>query len=130
MRSLWQGFVKLVFWEFERGSLPYDILVIGVVVFVFASPRSWFNDQPQTGPVVHTQHVELLAGGEAATQVYRVDAHSLVAPVRNPQLEREAHDLLDKNVDALRGKSFTILRIEPNLGPDGSVRSYDVHVKR
>ncbi len=128
MRSLWQSFVKIAFWEFERGTLPYDILVTAIVAFVFLTPRTWFNDQPQTGPAPHTQHLELVAESGSA-QVYRVDAHSLATPIRNPQLEREAHDLLGKSVDSLRKRSFQILRIEPVLGADGSVRSYDVHVK-
>ena len=49
MRTLWRGLVRIVFWSFERGTLPYDVAVAVIVVFVLFSPRSWFNDRPATG---------------------------------------------------------------------------------
>ena len=41
MRSLWRGIVRTVFWSYERGSWPYDLMVVLIVIFVlFASAVS------------------------------------------------------------------------------------------
>ena len=130
MGSLWKSFVKIVFWEYERGTFPYDLLVIGVVVFVFLSPRAWFRDQPQPGQVVHTSHVLLMSEDAAArTRTYRIEASLVPHPQGPPQLERRAHDLLSKNVDELKSSNFQILRMDPVLDDDGNVLFYDVRIK-
>ena len=49
MRSIWRGIVSTIFWSYERGSWPYDVLVVVIVIFVLATPRSWFHDRPQAG---------------------------------------------------------------------------------
>jgi len=59
-----------------------------------------------------------------------VDFHQLVNPPRSTELERRAHELLQKNVEELRGKTFKIERIEPVAGEDGTVLYYDIWVRR
>lgn len=131
MRSLWRGISKTIFWSYERGAWPYDVLVGAVVLFVFLSPRTWFDDQPQLGPPGQQAQVQLLSEDPAnPTQTYRVDAHLLSIPKRTPELEKETHDVLRKNVDALRNRSFKIDRIDPVRGEDGTILYYDIVVRK
>ena len=37
---------RSIFWSYQRGSWQYDVIVIAILVFIFLSPRSWFNDRP------------------------------------------------------------------------------------
>jgi len=37
---------RSIFWSYERGSWQYDVIVIVILIFIFLSPRSWFNDRP------------------------------------------------------------------------------------
>lgn len=130
MRTLWKILTKTVFWDYDRGTIPYDFMVGAVVLFVFLSPRAWFNDQPQIGPPAHAAVIERV--GEDAAQglkTYRVDAHLLALPPSR-QLERETHDVLGKNVEELKGRTFRVVQIQPVRGDDGSVRYYDVSVRR
>ncbi|MBI3405036.1 MAG: hypothetical protein HY046_06220 [Acidobacteria bacterium] len=123
--------MKVLFWENERGTLPYDLLVAGIVAFVFLSPRAWFNDQPQPGQVVHTSHV-LMMGEDPAerTRTYRIDAGLLAAPQGPQQLERRAHDLLSRSVDELKSMNFQIVRIDPVLDESNAITHYDVRVRQ
>lgn len=131
MGGLWRGFARTVFWSYERGTWPYDLLVVAIVAFVFLSPRGWFSDQPQVGPAGHAAGVELLQEDAAAkTRTYRVDAHLLAIPPRTPELQRKTHDILGKNVEELKGRTFQVLRIDPVLAPDGTVLYYDVSIKQ
>jgi hypothetical protein len=132
MGRLWQGIVSTVFWSYERGSWPYDILVIAILVFVLATPRSWFRDEPRQG-LTPTSSVHLESADEGnQTRTYRLDAAALSLDKRTtrrtPELDREAHDILGRTVVDLGNRTFQVVRIEPALGSDGSVLYYDVTV--
>ena len=131
MRTLWRGISNTIFWSYERGTWPYDVLVGAIVLFVFLSPRAWFDDQPQLGPAGQQAQVQLLSEDPSIpTRTYRVDAQLLSIPKRTPELEKETHDVLRKNVDELRSRSFKIERIDPVRGEDGTIRYYDIVVKK
>ena len=132
MGRLWQGIVSTVFWSYERGSWPYDVLVVVILVFVLATPRSWFRDEPKQSLIANSS-VHLLSADEGKrTRTYRIDAEILSRDKRTtrptPELEREAHDILGQAVVDLRDRTFQVVRIEPALADDGSVLYYDVIV--
>ncbi|MCL4522601.1 MAG: hypothetical protein M1453_06945 [Acidobacteria bacterium] len=131
MRTLWRGISKTIFWSYERGTWPYDVLVGAIVLFVFLSPRAWFDDQPQLGPSGQHAQVQVLSEDSTGpTRTYRVNAQLLSIPKRTPELEKETHDVLRKNVDELRSRSFKIERIDPVRGEDGTILYYDIVVKK
>ncbi len=132
MRSIWRGIGRTIFWSYERGSWPYDVLVVAILIFVLASPRKWFHDEPQTS-VASSASVQFVSEDpDSQTLVYRLDASVLSpqkrTPKSTPELERETHDILGRTVDELRGQTFQIVRIDPALSTDGSVEHYDVTV--
>jgi hypothetical protein len=133
MRSIWQGMLRTIFWSYDRGSWPYDVMVIAIVVFVLLTPRRLFHDQAQSA-ALHTTDVQLIAEDLNASQrTYRVDAAMLPLPKRSthptPELERETHDILGRTVDDLKGHTFQVMRIDPVANPNGAIAYYDVSVK-
>ena len=132
MRALLQGIVRTVFWSYERGSWPYDVVVIVIVVFVLATPPRWFHDQPQVSAFAGSKVQFRSQDFAGQTRTYRVDA--LVLPMNKrassatPELERETHDILARTVDDLKDQSFQVVRIEPVRSADDSIVSYDVTV--
>ena len=131
MRSVWRVLARILFWSFERGTWPYDLLVAAILLFVFLAPRHWFHDQPRIGPALQAAQVQLFAQDPSSqVNTYRVDAHLLAPPKRTPELERETHEILRKNVDELKGRTFQVVRIEAVRGDDGAVLYYDVSVKK
>lgn len=136
MRTIWRIFVRTVFWSFERGTWPYDIAVVVIVIFVLLSPRSWFHDQPPVGPVTDAALVELLdADPSGGTRTYRVSAKLLPAPAKRAkkvpesELEHELNEAVRRNVETLQKSRFEIVRIEPIRAVDGSIAYYDVSIK-
>lgn len=133
MRKLWQGLVRTIFWSYERGSWPYDLMVIAILCFVLLTPRSWFHDQaqPQASTTSGVQLVDQDSGGK--TRTYRLDAKLLPPEKRKakttPELERETHDILSGNVDDLKGRTFQVIRIDSVQDESGSVQSYNVTVR-
>ena len=133
MRALWQGIVRVVFWSYERGTWPYDVMVVVIVLFVLLTPARWFKDQPQAGAPVSSE-IELLSEDFAnKTHVYRLDAKALPpekrTPKATPELERETHDILGRTVDGLKGHTFQVRSIHPVRADDGSVAYYEVTVQ-
>jgi hypothetical protein len=132
MRSLWQVIVRTVFWSYERGSWPYDVMVIVIVLFVLATPSRWFHDRPQVSASASSKVQFRSQDDSARTHTYRLDASMLPpdkrTPNASPELERETHDILARSVDDLSDESFQVVRIEPVRGDDGSIISYDVTV--
>ncbi len=130
MRKLWRVLQRVVFWSYERGSWPYDVMVVAIVLFVLLTPRSWFNDQPRVGLPASGAQVKLLDENPSTSiRIYRVEAALLAPPKRTPELEQETHDILSRNVQELKGHTFQIVQIEPVRGAEGEVLGYDVSVK-
>jgi len=123
-------FSRIIFWSYERGTLPYDIAVAAILVFVLLTPRSWFHDRPQTDLPSHEARIVLLSADEAAgTQTFRVDPRLLASPIPHTELEHLLHDAVRKNVPDLKGRPFQIVSIQPELDQDGNVTYYKVQIK-
>ena len=132
MRTLGRILSRIVFWSYERGTWPYDLAVVAIVIFVLLSPRSWFHDQPLVTPAADVSMVELRdADVNDGTRTYRVSSKLLLssAKISEPELEHRLHDAVRKNVETLQKSRFEIVRIEPVRGDDGSIAYYDVSIK-
>jgi hypothetical protein len=130
MRRLWRGIVNTLFWSYERGSWPYDILVAAIVIFLLATPKRWFEDGPRPSLPANSD-VRLLSENSLGTEAtYRLDARLLASEKRvtksTPELERGTHDILARTVPALDGRTFQVERIEFVRTSDGAVLDYDV----
>jgi hypothetical protein len=139
MRSFWRRVGRIIFWSYERGTWPYDVMVVAIVLFVLVTPRRWFHDEPQAS--VQGSVVEVIVGAPVQmvsqdpgsdTRTYRLDAAALPPEKRTtkstPELERETHDVLGRTIGDLKGRTFQVVRIAPALSGNGSVLYYDVTV--
>ena len=122
---------RIIFWSYERGTLPYDLAVAAIVVFVLLTPRTWFHDRPQSDLPSQQALIAHVATDEASgTQTYLVDPRLLASPIPHTELEHQLHDAVRKNVPELRGRPFQIVGYEPELDQDGNVAHYRVTVKQ
>jgi hypothetical protein len=132
MRSFWRGIVRVLFWSYDRGTWPYDVMVVVIVIFVLLTPRSWFHDQPLAATPAGNTVQMLSADADTQNSVYRLDASALPPekrdPKSTPELERATHDVLSRTVDDLKGRTFQVRRIVPTFASDGSVQYYDVTI--
>jgi len=138
MRTLWHGFLRTIFWSYERGSWPYDVMVVAILIFVLLTPRKWFNDQPSTTAAAAPQtaaSIQLVSDDASTTgrQTYRISI-DLLPPNKRPQkatpeLEEKTHELLGRSVEELKGRTFQVVEISPVRADDGSLEFYDVQIK-
>jgi hypothetical protein len=133
MHKLWRGIVRTFLWTYERGSWPYDVMVLIIVLFVLVTPRRWFHD----GPLIANVRAQCVQPGAESTgsgvMTYRLDAACLPVSDRaantSPKMEKDVHDLLSRSVPALGGRTFQIQSVNPLLNSSGGVQSYDVTVR-
>lgn len=130
MASLGQILSKTFFWAYERGTWQYDAAVILILIFVLATPRGWFHDEPQMGLPANAPGQVVLFKDEGKNKTYRVDARILAPPEQTPALENELHNALKKSLPDLRNARFTIAKIEAERDEQGTVIAYYVDIRR
>jgi hypothetical protein len=126
MSKLGQILSRTLFWSYERGTWQYDVAVILILVFVLATPRKWFRDQPESGGPAAPGQVQLISqDGNRVT--YRVDAR-ILAPPTKLALQNDLHTALQDALPELRNGRFSISRIEPVKDEQGMVVAYQVEI--
>ncbi len=134
MRKFLRWMQGTIFWSYERGSWPYDLMVVIIVLFVLITPRRWFHDQPESN-FANASGVMLIAQNPSAhIETYRLDQKLLgnaqPAGQSPAELEEKTHQLLSESVEGLKGQRFQVQSIQPVRGSDGSLLYYEVEVKR
>ncbi|MGB6483036.1 MAG: hypothetical protein WBE86_06065 [Candidatus Acidiferrales bacterium] len=133
MRKLLRQVWGTIFWSYERGSWPYDVMVVVIVMFVLITPRRWFHDRPENSFASAAGIMLIAQDSSAHTETYRLDRGlfgSAQPAVKSNELEEKTHQLLSESVEGLKGRSFQVRSIQPVRGSDGSLLYYEVEVKR
>jgi len=92
---------RLIFWDFARASWQYDVVVALILVFIFATPRDWFHDQPKAASVV------LMSSLHGSNRVFI--ATGLLESVSEQARARRAEALIRQRT----GKAWHVVRVEP-----------------
>lgn len=96
------GFGKrLIFWDFARATWQYDVVVALILIFVFATPREWFRDQPKASSVI------LMSSLHGVNRVFI--ATELLSDIPDAQRPQRAEALIRQRT----GKSWHVMRVEP-----------------
>jgi len=92
---------RLIFWDFARASWQYDLVVALILIFIFATPREWFRDQPKASSII------LISSQRGSNSVFI--ATDLLDAV--PEGERAAR--AQRLIQQRTGKSWHVVRVEP-----------------
>jgi hypothetical protein len=92
---------RLVFWDFARATWQYDVVVGCILLFIFATPREWFHDQPKAASVI------LMSTQHGSQRVFI--ATELLQAVPESSRPGRAEKLIRQRT----GKSGHVIRVEP-----------------
>ncbi len=120
LRALWHAVRPAIFWRHSRGSWQYDVIVALILLFIFATPRSWFRDQPR---IPNPQQIVMLPS-EGGRPVFWIDP-DLIGETPPDQLEAKIRALLHKRT----GATMIILKVEPARDEEGNLKGYLVRAK-
>ena len=112
---------RFILWDYARGTWQYDVMVGIILIFVLATPRGWFRDQPRTPQI---SSVAMLPG-EHGSSVFWVEPEPF-ANLSEPQRVQKASELLRK---LLRRGDVRVLRLEPVQNSEGETKGYMVFAK-
>ncbi len=123
MQRIWKTIRSIIFWEYERGSLQYDLMVTLILAFIFLTPRYVnFNDKP-VERIPHQTVVVVLPDGQGGL-VYQVEAKAVSSSSGLP-----LEDALRKVIEPIAGE-VTIVRREPVYDRAGNLSAYKVWVSK
>ena len=92
---------RLVFWDFPRASWQYDVVVGIILLFIFVTPRAWFQDLPRASSVV------LMSSLHGVNRVFI--ATDLLSSVPDKERPTRAEALIRQRT----GKWWHVVRVEP-----------------
>jgi hypothetical protein len=123
MNAVWRTIRGYILWQYERGTLHYDIMVTLIILFVLFSPQVInFNDKP----IARKPHpTEVVVTSDAAGDlVYQVAAGAVSGG--DDQAVREQ---LLRIIEPISG-AVSIVSYETVADRQGKVQSYKVLAKR
>jgi len=112
---------RLLFWEYPRGSRPYDLMVGVILAFIFLTPREFFRDQPR---IPKASQITMLPS-EDGSQAFYVNAEFLKNIPENLRVEKLTA-FLQKGTGNRR---LTVVRLEPMLDSEGELQGYIVSAR-
>lgn len=108
------GLKRLILWDYERATWPYDLICVLIFCFVVFTPRQWFRDQPRI-PLA-SQITSLPSHGES---VFWIDSALFSSFPENQRLDR-----LGQVLTVRTGKTQHLTRIEPVLDSEQEIKGY------
>ena len=93
---------RLIFWDFARASWPYDLVVGLILIFIFATPRDFFRDQPKAPAVI------LMGSNQMGSKQVFI-SEELLEGVPVPQRVAVASKVIHERI----GKNWHVARVEP-----------------
>jgi len=123
MNAAWRTIRGYILWQYERGTLHYDIMVTLILIFIFFSPRVIdFNDKP-IARNSHPTDVVVTTDGEGRL-LYQVAANAV-----SPGDDRSLRQQLLRIIEPISG-AVSIVSYEAVTDHKGHVQSYKVTVQR
>ena len=123
MIAAWRTIRGYILWQYERGTLHYDIMVTLILIFIFFSPRVIdFNDKP-IARNSHPTDVVVTTDGEGRL-LYQVAANAV-----SPGDDRSLRQQLLRIIEPISG-AVSIVSYEAVTDHKGHVQSYKVTVQR
>jgi hypothetical protein len=123
MKGVWPTIRSYIFWQHERGTLHYDIMVTLILIFVFLSPRVInFNDKPALRNP-HLSDVVVTADAQGGL-LYQISASAIT-----PGEDQAVRAQLLHIIEPISGE-VTIVKYDGVPDLKGQVQTYRVWVKR
>ncbi len=123
MYRAWTTIKNFFWWNYDRGSVQYDVMVTLILIFVFLAPlKINFKDKPiERAP--HPTRVVLIPDGESG-YIYQVDASAVKS--KDPDAVSES---LRRVIEPIAGE-VEIAKYEPVHDSSGHVTAYKVWLQK
>lgn len=116
---------SVVFWSYDRGTFPYDIMCAAILLFIFLTPSSFFHDQPglalsRTGHF--GQEDVFYTRDERGNPVLAISTRLVPPSQDKTRLKHVAQTQLEK----ILNKPVVVADIKPIVSANGETIAYSV----
>ena len=116
---------SVVFWSYDRGTLPYDMMCIAILLFIFLTPSQFFHDQ---APLSLSESAQFSQGDIFYTRdaqgnpVLNISTR-LVPPSQDEKSLKHAAQI---QLEKILNKPIAIADIQPIVSAKGETVAYSV----
>jgi len=103
---------KLFFWNYARNTWQWDVLCVVILIFIFLTPKSWFENSERRGYLAHQNTV-------ASTVL--ISPELLVNAQDKGQVEQVVRTLTGRN-------DIQVVNVRKVVDKDGNTRGYEVDI--
>ena len=113
VRGLTSTLKKIFFWNYARNTWQWDLLCVVILIFIFLTPKSWFDGSERPRNTVHQSP-------DAATLVFSPEV--VVNEADKGQIEHQ--------IKALTGRAnVEVLAVRRIVDAEGRTRSFEVDIR-
>ena len=123
MNAIWRTIRGYILWQYERGTLHYDIMVTLIILFLWFSPRVInFNDKP----IERNPHpTEVIVTADAEGHLFYQVAASAISPGDDQSVREQLLHIIEPISGAV-----SIVSFETVSDSKGKAQSYKVLAQR
>ena len=104
---------KLFFWNYARNTWQWDLLCVVILIFIFLTPKSWFENSERRGYAAHQN--------PTASKV-------LISPELIGNTEDKGQ--IEQAVQTFTGRNdVQVINIRKVVDKDGNTRAYEVDIR-
>jgi hypothetical protein len=108
---------RFLLWDYPRGGPQYDVMVVLILLFIFATPRSIFRDQPRASNIVRLPE-------ENGANVFFIEPELI-----NPIPESERNSKIESMLKSRFGKRETVVQLHPIFDAEDEVKGYFAYTR-
>ncbi len=124
--QLFQKAYSILFWSYDRGTLPYDIMCLTILMFIFLIPANFFYDNPGLDQKLNDskEGIHWIHDAEE-NSLLSINSELLSVNQDNNSLKKSIQD----HVEKVLKKSIVISNVEPVTDENGKTITYLVWIK-
>ncbi|MDQ5846271.1 MAG: hypothetical protein M3539_13355 [Acidobacteriota bacterium] len=112
-RSLLNTLKKLFFWNYPRNTWQWDALCVAILIFIFLTPKSAFQNSERRGASLHQT---------STATILLVDAQVIETAADKGQLEQRIRGLTGR-------QDIQVLNVRKLTDEQGKTRGYEVDIR-
>jgi hypothetical protein len=112
-RSLLNILKKLFFWNYPRNTWQWDALCVAILIFIFLTPKSAFENSERRSASMHQTHT---------ATILVVDAQVIENAADKSELERRIRTLTGR-------QDLQVLNVRKLTDEQGKTRGYEVDIR-
>jgi hypothetical protein len=112
VRGLFTTLKKIFFWNYARNTWQWDLLCVVILIFIFLTPKWWFESSERAQRSVHQSPVQTL--------------------ILLPEVIGNTGDKarIEQHIKALTGRTeVEVLAVRPVPDANGRTRSFEVDIR-